>query len=107
MSLSTGPDTVQVYVEVETTDAYGNKVRRASDVPVTLRGYCQPSTAEESQDLGQSVGTTYRFISKTFPGGAFARVEWDGRLWDVIGEPRRHRRGHHVTTYIKARGAGS
>lgn len=103
--LTSGPDRLDVFVEIESTDAYGNVVMVPSPTPVTVRGHMQPSTASESEELGQVVGTTYRFISKAFPGGAFSRAEWDGRVWDVLGDPRKHRKGHHVTTYLKARGA--
>lgn len=105
--LDTGPDEVQVYPEVKSSDSYGNTVWRASTTPVTVFGRVQPSTSTESAELGQVVGETVRFVSREFPAGPFARVEWDGRSWDVFGAPRRHRgsmRTEHCTTYLRARG---
>lgn len=104
--LDTGPDEVQVYPEVKTTDSYGNTVWRASATPVPVSGRVQPSTSTESAELGQVVGETVRFVSRGFPAGPFARVEYDGRSWDVFGAPRRHGGSAataHCTTYLRAR----
>lgn len=101
-----GPDVVEVYIEIEVTDDYGNKVMRPIDTPIEVRGRVQPSTFEESENLGQVVGTTYRFLSRVFPAGAFGKVSWDGKDWDIIGSPHRHNgspRTAHYTTYIRAR----
>lgn len=104
--LDNGPDVVNVFVEVESTDAYGNVVMVPSDTPVTVRGRVQPSTSTESEELGQMVGTVYRFISRAFPANAYGECEFDGKRWDVLGSPREHRGSPataHVTTYLKAR----
>lgn len=96
----------EVYVEAEVTDEYGNKVMRPIDTPVNVPGRLQPSTAAESEAMGQVKGTMYRYTSRTFPGGAFARVTVDGRDWDVIGQPKHHTgspRTEHYTTLLKAR----
>lgn len=106
--LDNGPDSVDVFVEVETTDAYGNVVMKASDTPVTVRGRVQPSTSTESEELGQVVGTTVRFVSRTFPANAYGQCDFDGQRWDILGSPRKHRGSAattHVTTYLKARGS--
>lgn len=104
--LDYGPDVVTVFVEAEVVDDYGNRVKVPSATGVTVRGRWQPSTSEESADLGQQAHPVYRFVSRTFPGGPFARVEFDAESWDVIGVPREHRgsyRTQHVTTYLKQR----
>lgn len=104
--LDGGPDAVEVFIEAEVTNEYGDKVMRPIDTPIVVRGRVQPSTAEESELLGQSLGTTYRFLSRTFPAGAFGQVSWDGKDWDIIGSPRFHNgsaRTRHYTTYIRAR----
>lgn len=104
--LDNGPDVLTVYPEVETTDAYGNVVRVPSTVPVTVRGRVQPASSDELTALGLVTETVVRFISRSFPGGPWARVEFDGREWDVVGEPRVHRgspRTAHKTVYLKAR----
>lgn len=104
--LDNGPDVLTVYTEVEARDAYGNVVRVPSDTPVTVRGRVQPSTSDELSALGFATETVVRFIARSFPGGPWARVEFEDREWDVVGEPRVHRgspRTAHVTVYLKAR----
>lgn len=88
MALIDGPDVVDVYVEELGTDGDGNRVRKPSTVPVPVSGQMQPLSAAEAQAMGQEWSTTYRFLCRSFPGGAFARVEWGGRSWDVQGEPQ-------------------
>lgn len=108
MSLLDDPiDTVLLYREVATTDADGNPMRGASTSAVRVRGRVQPLNATENAALGQEVDTVYRFICRSLPkGGAFAQAQWQGRRWDVMGEPMR-RNGSpttaHVTVYLKAR----
>ena len=96
----------EVYVEVETTDDLGNVVLVPAEEPVEVKGRLQPSTTEEAAQLGQVVETLYRFTSRTFPGGPFARVKVDGRDWDVLGTPKRYSGSAataHVTTMLKER----
>lgn len=105
--LDRGTEVVEVWPEVEGTDDDGNPVRVPADQPVTLRMLVQPVSAEESAALGQGVNTVYRAIGRTFPGGAFARVAWGGRDWDVLGEPKRFNsspRTRHVSVLLVARG---
>lgn len=104
--LDGGPQTLEVYVEVESEDAYGNTVMVPSDTPIEVSGRLQPSSAEESAALGQQTTTVYRFLSRTFPGGPFARVEFGGKSWDVLGDPKHHRGSElteHFTTWLKER----
>lgn len=104
--LDTGPDLVEVYPEVDSVDDYGNPIKVASPTPVPVYGRVQPSTSTESFELGQVEAETVRFLSRTFPAGAFAKARHDGRDWDVVGSPRRHRgspRTAHATTYLRAR----
>ena len=105
--LDTGPQTVTVYVEVETTDDYGNRIKAPNlATPLTVRGRWQSSTAEEASDLGQQQHTVFRFISRTFPAGPYGRVAFEGDDYDIVGDPR-PRRGsattQHFTTYLKRR----
>ena len=104
--LDRGTDLVKVYPEVAGTDADGNPARVAGAAARTVRGRVQPVDAAESAAEGQAVVTTYRLICRSFPAGAFARVVWDGRDWDVVGEPQRSRgslRTAHVTVLLQAR----
>jgi hypothetical protein len=83
-----GPDFVTVYPEVLGTDSDGNRVRKPGATPAVVRGRMQPLTAAEAQAEGQGITTTYKFLCREFPGGAWSRVEWGGRDWDVQGEPQ-------------------
>lgn len=102
--LDGGPHEVTVWPEVETTDDDGNRVRAPSPTPFFVRTLVQPLGFTESAALGQDVTSTYYFNTRVFPGGAFARVSWAGRDWDVVGEPRRHARLGYVKIIIRARG---
>lgn len=105
MSFPAGPDVVAVYVQESTTDAYGNVVLVPSATPVNVRGHVQPATTEEQSALGQPVAEIMRFLSRSFPANAYGKCVWDGREWDILGAPRRHYRGHHYTTRLRAREA--
>lgn len=106
--LDTGNETVLVWPQVETTDPDGNPVRVPADAPVTVRGRVQPVSSADVIAAGQQTSTRYRFSSRTAPLGAWARVHWDGRDWDVDGEPltsNGSRRTRHVVAILRARGA--
>lgn len=105
--LDLGPDVVTVYADtVTTTDGYGNKVKGPAASGTDIRGRWQPSTAEETAELGQQTTTVYRFLCRDFPAGPWSRATFDGSTWDVVGEPRRHRGSEttrHVTVYFRKR----
>jgi len=111
-TLDRPPHVVQVYPEVDGTDDYGTPTRVPSAVPVEVRGWVWPISAEESEQLGQQVATVYRLSARAIPGGAWARVVWDGRDWDPLGEPMRYESGgltglDHASVLLKARGPGA
>lgn len=106
MSLLDGPEQVTVRPEVEDTDADGNPIRRPGTTTVTLSCRVQPIAADEPAVAGQAIATVYRVIAKTWPPGATSTVTWQGRTWDVLGEPLRHGGSpavQHVTILIRAR----
>jgi hypothetical protein len=111
--LDEGNELVVIYPMVETTDPEENSVWRAGDVGVPVMGSVQPIGNDTSTEGGTSqvVDTTYRFRpnrGETVPIGAWARVEWDGRTWDLVGDPGRHNGSDataHRTYRIKARKA--
>jgi hypothetical protein len=108
--LDGGPDEVLIYPEVVATDERGNEVRRPAETPVSVQGRVQPVSASEVAVAGQQVATTYRFITRDAPLGAWALVVWDGREWDLAGEPlwsRGSPRTRHVTALLQARGPQS
>lgn len=106
MTLLDGPDVVELYPDVEDTDRDGNVVRRASDTALPLRGRWEYDTASEASDAGQAVTTLAVLRCRVFPSGFAGRVEFDGRVWDVVGEPTFHGRGSfvsHVKVQLRAR----
>lgn len=103
------PHTVLVFPEVDGTDGYGTPTRVPAADPVTVQGWVRPVSAAESEQLGQQLATVYRLTARTIPGGAWARVAWDGRDWDPLGEPLKHESGgvtslDHMTVLLKSRG---
>lgn len=75
--------------------------------PVSWRCSSQPISSEIASTLGFDFTTTRRFAGVDYPGGAMARIEWDGRTWEQIGEPKKHRmspRTAHDVVYAKAVG---
>lgn len=90
------PHVLAVYPEVDTTDERGNPVRAPANSPVMVPAAVHFRTAQESFDLGQDTRTMAKVFARTFPAGAFSRIEWEGRTWDVVGEPKRFGRTEHV-----------
>jgi hypothetical protein len=98
-------DGITVWPEVAGTDGDGNPVIVPGDVGVTVRCSVQPVSATESAQLGQGFTTLYRVYAAALPVGAFGRVRWQGRDWDVVGEPQRRSGGPagNDTMLIRAR----
>lgn len=97
-----------LFVEVASTDADGNVVRVASPTGARLVCQIQPVSSEELSQLGQVTATVYRLMARSIPAGAWAQVEWQGRRWDVVGEPKRVTDSPattHDTLLIRARTA--
>lgn len=104
--LDAGQETVLVWPEVDGADGDGNPVKVPSASPVRVRGMVQPVSSDESAVTGDAVATIYRLYARSFPAGAYARIEWDGRTWDVDGEPMRHgisASTRHVKVLLRAR----
>lgn len=103
MSLFDGPDVLTLYPEVLDTDGDGNPVRVPDlDNPVQVTGRMQPASAVEDGSSGQTVGTVYRFLCRSFPAGTFAAAAWGGRRWEIAAPPTRRpygaRVGHDTVT---------
>lgn len=97
MSLLDAPtDELRLYPEIQSTDGDGNPVRRPGPAYVAVSGRMQPLRADEAASLGQQFSTTYRFVTRGFPAGAWALARWAGRDWDVVGEPIRRRGSERV-----------
>ena len=105
--LDQGPEEVIVYPQVTVTDPDGNPLRVPSTEPVTVRAWVHPVTSDDALAAGQQTHTQYRLVARDAPLGAWARVRWGGRDWDLVGEPLRYGgspRTRHVTAVLRARG---
>lgn len=114
--LDTGRETVTVYPQVMVTDSDGTDLQVPSTVGVTGLASVQPQSIRanpvgEAAVIGQQLTTTYRLrLARGFPIslGPWAKVEWRGRDWDVVGEPQRSNGSDttaHIVALIRARGA--
>lgn len=104
--LDHGPDEVDIYPQVETTDDRGNVIHVPAAEPVTVRCRVQPVSSADVAVAGEQVTTVYRLITRDAPLGPWARVEWNGREWDLAGEPLRSNGSpttRHVTALLRAR----
>ncbi len=108
----TGPETVVVYPERVTTDAFGNTVRRPGD-PLTDPGIklqrvrVQPVTTQSDASQGLVMTNVYRILCGNFPGGARSVVQWRNEFFFVQDEPQVHRGGRataHDTVYMHSMG---
>lgn len=102
MSLvANGPHTIKVYLEEESIDFRGNRIRRPkAGGPVTVRGcHMQPVASTRGAfaalkvNEGQDVSVAYKLIARNAPVGWWSRVEWvdtDGvtRRFSVLGGPQ-------------------
>lgn len=96
--LDEGRETVIIYPMVETTGPDGEKVWRAApdDQGVPIMASVQPIGNDKSDELavsGQQAATVYRVRpnrDEVVPVGPWSGVGWDGRRWDVVGEPAVH-----------------
>lgn len=105
--LDRGRSLVLLYGDAETPDEYGNAPRGPVGEPTEVWATVQYVEAEENRGRGQSVITDVRVIARDLPTGAWGGADWDGRLWDVIGEVKRRRSGsartHHDELRMRAR----
>lgn len=87
MSLLDSGQVATLYPDVDGTDGDGNAVRRpgADSVQVVGRWQYLPSIEDASE--GQSLTSQATFLCRSFPAGFAGRVTYDGRDWDVAGEP--------------------
>lgn len=104
--LDTGYDELTLYGDTESEDDLGNIVRVPALQGFKVRGMMQPLGSTEG--TGQDINTRYRFMCRDWPAGAWSEAVWDGRRWDVDGEPKR--RGgspmvRHATVYLHAQSA--
>lgn len=105
--LDDGPDLITIYLSIWAADGDGNYAWRTGTVGVTARARVQPVSSTELAVNGQQVATVARVIARNVPAGPWDRIDYDGRTWDLLGEPERRRDSPtttHVTALIHARG---
>lgn len=101
--LTSGPETVDVYVDVDTDDGYGATIRVPSNTPVTVTGcVVSPINSRSSGTASQLATTLYRVVGRGFPEGSWSYLVWRGRQWDVVGEPQIHN-GSAATAHVSIR----
>jgi hypothetical protein len=102
--------TVILIPEIAAEDSQGNPGMRVPDPNPAhhkkITGRVQSSSSTEPTVDGQRVLTFHRLLCREFPAGAWARVKWNGREFDVDGEPIRHDDSDttaHDTVALRAR----
>lgn len=111
MSLLDDPrDYVILTPAIVAEDVLGNPGKLVPDPDpdnkVPRWGRVQPSSSTMVDADGQVVSTFYVFRCRDFPAGVYSTCNWDGRDWDVQGEPARHNGSDttkHATITFKAR----
>lgn len=103
-------ESIVLIPEIDGTDDLGNLKRVPDPNPAqkkTIYGRFQMSSSTEPSVDGQVVVTTSVFITRSFPAGAWAVIQFGGRDWDVEGEIIRSNGSdatRHDTVTLKARG---
>lgn len=87
---------VLVYPQVLVRDPYGNPQWKPSETGIEVEAMMRPLSADERAVNGQQAGEAYQMRPRRgvpCPAGPWAQVEFDGRLWEVDGQPTEMRRG--------------
>jgi len=84
--LDTG-QVVTLFPDVDGVDGDGNAVRRPGSASQEVVGRWQYLLSTEDTSDGQAVTSQATFLCRSFPAGFAGRVTYDGRDWDVLGEP--------------------
>jgi hypothetical protein len=100
--------TLIVYPAVASTDARGHTVWVADmDHPVPIRGAVRPDRSSRMEVPGQQqIRRAFLTCDLDAPVRMWARLSWDGLMWDVAAPPDRHygpRATAHLTVAIKER----
>lgn len=112
--LDRGPHTVKIWVEEEVTDSRGNAVRKPAAEPITVTGCLMAPLASTrgafpAIDIkqGQRVDAAWRLHLRDAPLGWWSRVEFDGKIMNVLGGPLHHTvsdaTSHIVCTLVEDR----
>lgn len=96
------PDTVTVVTPATGADRRGDAILSyGSDATrVAVRGWMQQQGQSETTGDRDLRVSSWRLFSDSTPGlDALARIEWDGRTFEVVGQPNHlaSPRGYHHT----------
>ena len=87
--LDRGPHVVQVETATPGKGIYNERTFTYA-APVVVRCSVQPVRAEEAAVFGVTPDTAYRVRCRSWPGGMYSRVTWQGRTWFQHGETQHH-----------------
>ena len=86
--LDAGTDIILVYPEVKMRDSRGNLVKVPSDKAVTVRATTSFDRSSMAELPGQVDLSVIKCVTRDAPVGSWARIEYDGREWDLASPPR-------------------
>lgn len=95
-----GPDTIEWFPVVTTTDKYGSPVHGPSDTPVVFTAQVQRSTSEDEARLGQDVVDAYSFRTSRALSDAHSGLVVNGRPCDVIRPPQQQGRSERTFSTV-------
>jgi hypothetical protein len=108
VSLLDSGQIIDLYPDEWARDDDGNRVRVPGSTALPIVGRWQYLVPTEDNSDGQIVGTTATFLCRRFPSGFAGRASYDGRDWDVVGDPIRSgltAATRHVKVRLRAREA--
>lgn len=86
--LDAGTEIILVYPSEYATNARGDVLQRPSETPVRVRATTSAQRQGDAELPGQVSMKTIRCIARSAPVGSWARVEYQGEEWDLVGPPR-------------------
>lgn len=86
--LDAGTSTIYVYPEVQQRDSRNNLVKVPSDTPIKLHATTTLDRSSIAELPGQIDVSVIKCVTRDAPVGAWARVIYDGREWDLAAPPR-------------------
>lgn len=85
--LDRGRSVIQVYPEVEVTNARGERVRVPSTTPVSVRVSMSRDRNASAELPGQVDVKIIRCVARDAPVGSWVRVVYAGEEWDLTAPP--------------------
>lgn len=109
--LDSGPDVIEWFAEVDSTDSYGTPLRKPSATPTErFTAQVQRASGDEASELGQSTTETYTFQTSRDLSGADSGLTVNGESCEVLRPPLRQGRSPRTAStkvwfqYVTPRG---